>query len=94
MTLAVWQKDSEHFQWNAYSIFVKDSDSKGEQPELPVLLLIHGFPTASIDWLPMWDALSSQFRCITFDLLGFGLSDKPVNRPIKIADQAAVCREL
>lgn len=41
------------------------------------LFLIHGFPTSSFDWLAVWGPLSETSRVIAFDMLGFGLSDKP-----------------
>jgi len=42
-----------------------------------VLLFLHGTPSWSFDWRAQIKALSSQYRCIAPDLLGFGLSDKP-----------------
>jgi pimeloyl-ACP methyl ester carboxylesterase len=53
----------------------------------PVLLL-HGFPTSSLDWHSLEDELADRFRLISFDLLGFGLSDKPVDGDYRIAAQA------
>lgn len=42
------------------------------------LLLIHGFPTCSYDWLRIWPGLvAAGFDPIALDMLGFGLSDKP-----------------
>lgn len=52
------------------------------------LLLIHGFPTASWDWHRIVEPLQAQFRVICFDLLGFGLSDKPSDFHYCIAAQA------
>src|SRR5258708_15162537 len=43
----------------------------------PWMTLIHGFPTSSWDWAPIVGALASKYRLLTFDLLGFGDSDKP-----------------
>lgn len=45
--------------------------------EGPALLLIHGFPTSSRDWEPLWPALSPRWTLHAIDMLGFGLSDKP-----------------
>ena len=41
------------------------------------LLLVHGFPTCSWDWEPVWNILGKRHRLIACDMLGFGLSDKP-----------------
>lgn len=54
----------------------------------PFLLLIHGFPTSSFDWTPIWRGLSRRFRLAALDLLGFGLSEKPVDIDYSISMQA------
>ncbi|MBL8261625.1 MAG: alpha/beta hydrolase [Xanthomonadaceae bacterium] len=54
----------------------------------PRLLLIHGFPTASFDWAPMWPMLVSRFDVLAFDLLGLGLSAKPRGHRYRVAEQA------
>ncbi|GJL61468.1 MAG: alpha/beta hydrolase [Nitrospirales bacterium] len=43
----------------------------------PPLLLIHGLGGAIWNWEHQQFALSSQYRVITIDLLGSGMSDKP-----------------
>lgn len=43
----------------------------------PTLFFVHGFPTSSHDWEPVVERLADRFRCVTFDLLGFGASSKP-----------------
>jgi pimeloyl-ACP methyl ester carboxylesterase len=46
-------------------------------PNNPVLLLIHGWPTSSIDWFEVADKLSARFRVCALDFPGYGFSDKP-----------------
>jgi pimeloyl-ACP methyl ester carboxylesterase len=87
LNLTKWQENAEYITFNDLDIFVKDSGG-GKPP----LLLIHGFPTASIDWQLVWPRLTKNFRCITFDLIGFGLTSKPQNAPITIMQQADMCR--
>lgn len=41
------------------------------------LLLVHGFPTSSLDWQHVWSSLAARYELHALDLLGFGLSDKP-----------------
>jgi pimeloyl-ACP methyl ester carboxylesterase len=41
------------------------------------VLILHGFPTSSMDWSEVVPALRRARRVVAFDLLGFGLSDKP-----------------
>ena len=43
----------------------------------PTLVFLHGFPTSSHDWAEVIADLAPDFRCVTFDYLGFGASDKP-----------------
>jgi pimeloyl-ACP methyl ester carboxylesterase len=67
-----------------YEIFVIDEGDK----QKPVLLLVHGFPTSSWDWAPMWPQLLKHFRLVAMDMLGFGFSDKPNSRNYTIHKQA------
>jgi pimeloyl-ACP methyl ester carboxylesterase len=46
-------------------------------PEAPALLLVHGFPTSSIDWYEVVDRLAERFRVCALDFPGYGFSDKP-----------------
>ncbi len=55
----------------SHQIFVR-SEGSG-----PTLLFLHGFPTSSLDFAGMVLRLKCSFRCLTFDFLGFGNSDKP-----------------
>jgi pimeloyl-ACP methyl ester carboxylesterase len=54
----------------------------------PWLTLVHGFPTSSWDWAPVASQLSSQYRLLAFDLLGFGDSDKPSGHDWSAFEQA------
>ena len=46
-------------------------------PEAPLLLLVHGFPTSSVDWYDVAEELSREHRVCMLDFPGFGFSDKP-----------------
>ena len=41
------------------------------------MLLVHGFPTSSIDWYDVAGLLASEHRVCMLDFPGFGFSDKP-----------------
>jgi len=82
MNLADWKNRGTYFDYKSHQIFTID-EGVGE-----VLLLIHGFPTASWDWL------SNRFRVLTLDLIGFGFSDKPKKYPYSIFDQADLVEEF
>jgi pimeloyl-ACP methyl ester carboxylesterase len=46
-------------------------------PRAPLLVLIHGWPTSSIDWFDVADELSARFRVCALDFPGYGFSGKP-----------------
>ena len=46
-------------------------------PEAPLVLLLHGFPTSSVDWYDVVGPLSTDHRVCVLDFPGFGFSDKP-----------------
>ncbi len=83
-SLEHWQRSGASFAWRGHDIFVR----RGGEPGAPVLLLIHGFPTASWDFAPLWEGLVARWRVLALDMLGFGLSDKPRGHPYSIAGQA------
>ena len=60
----------------------------------PAILLIHGFPTASWDWAPIWERLNETHRLVAMDLLGFGFSEKPSPHRYTIMEQADLCEAL
>jgi len=53
-----------------------------------VIILIHGYPTSSWDWEPIWPALLTDYRLVCLDMLGFGFSDKPDRRDYTIHKQS------
>ncbi|MDH5255785.1 MAG: alpha/beta hydrolase [Gammaproteobacteria bacterium] len=83
-SLESWRRSGTSFAHGGHDIFVR----RGGGPAAPVLLLIHGFPTASWDFAPLWNALAARWRVLTLDMLGFGLSAKPAGHAYSIAGQA------
>jgi pimeloyl-ACP methyl ester carboxylesterase len=83
-SLESWRRSGTSFAHGGHDIYVR----RGGDPAAPVLLLIHGFPTASWDFAPLWDALAARWRVLTLDMLGFGLSAKPAGHAYSIAGQA------
>jgi pimeloyl-ACP methyl ester carboxylesterase len=75
-----WLAKGAHFTWSP-------SDGNADpveifhvelgEPEAPVLALVHGFPTSSIDWFEVAEQLSARYRVCALDFPGFGFSDKP-----------------
>src|SRR5262245_12586441 len=76
-----WRSKGSYFSWSPRS---------GDAPDLqvfhvelgeaaaPPLVLVHGFPTSSIDWFEVAELLSDRFRVCAMDFPGFGFSDKPL----------------
>jgi len=70
-------------------LYVRRRD--GSEP--PLLLLLHGFPSSSYDWRELL-ALRPDPAVLTFDFLGFGLSEKPRDHVYTLAWQADAAEEL
>lgn len=60
----------------------------------PTILFIHGFPSASWDWHYQWHALKGDYNLIAMDMLGYGLSDKPVPYHYTLVEQAKFYAQL
>ncbi|XP_058768812.1 pheophytinase, chloroplastic-like isoform X2 [Vicia villosa] len=67
------------WKWKGqYSInYYVSSDSDFPQPNLPPLLLVHGFGASIPHWRRNIKTLSQNYTVYAIDLLGFGASDKP-----------------
>lgn len=83
-----WQQKGHYITYKGHQIFCVEAGQG------PVLLLLHGFPTASWDWHKLWDGLTARFRVLAPDLLGFGFSDKPRSYAYSMLDQADLVEEL
>lgn len=83
-SLESWRRSGTSFDYQGDDIHVRS----GGNPAAPVLVLIHGFPTASWDYAPLWEALILRWRVLTLDMLGFGYSAKPLTHRYSILDQA------
>lgn len=92
-TLLAWRDAGEWRTHRGHQIFYRRGGDWADKQK-PVLLVIHGFPTASWDFHPVWDALCARFRVIAPDLIGFGFSDKPQRYPYSIIDQADLVEEI
>ena len=56
MTFDEWKNSGRYFQHGEHAIF-HHVHGRGST----ALVLIHGFPTASWDWVPLWPALTQKF---------------------------------
>ncbi len=87
-----WAGRGNHLDVGGRRIFVVDIPADSEKAE--PLLLLHGFPTSSFDWRAIIDPLARDRRVVTFDWLGFGLSDKPSNIRYSLFEQASIAEEV
>jgi len=85
--LSQWHAKGQFIKLCGHSVFVIDESERATQ-DLPVILMIHGFPTSSWDWEPIWESLLKHYRLVCLDMLGFGFSDKPDRREYTIHRQA------
>lgn len=72
-------------------IFVVELSAEREEAE-PVVVL-HGFPTSSIDWRRVVGSLRQRRRVVLLDFLGYGFSAKPDQR-YSLFEQADVVEAL
>jgi pimeloyl-ACP methyl ester carboxylesterase len=61
--------------------------------ELPLLLLLHGFPSSSYDFRGLLDA-HPRNAALMLDFLGFGLSEKPTDHVYTLGWQADAAEEF
>ena len=90
LSVEQWRERGHFSRLLGREIFCVDS---GELDK-PVIFLIHGFPTSSWDWAPIWAALNASYRLVALDMLGFGFSDKPRSHRYSIMEQADLCEAL
>ncbi|MEM9822010.1 MAG: alpha/beta hydrolase [Bacteroidota bacterium] len=62
-------------QYQNYRIYYQ-IEGQGE-----LLLFVHGWPTNSLLWKKQVAYFKANYRVLTFDWLGFGQSDKPIDYP-------------
>jgi pimeloyl-ACP methyl ester carboxylesterase len=90
--LEQWRESGHFVALGEHRIFCIDS-APGERAR-PTLLLIHGFPTASWDFAKLWPALTTEFRVLAADMLGFGFSSKPRHHAYSIDEQADLFEQI
>ena len=76
-----WREQGSFFSWTPSggdAAEVQCFHVELGDPDAPPLVLVHGFPTSSIDWVELAAILSERFRVCAMDFPGFGFSDKPL----------------
>lgn len=83
-----WKASGRASSHNGHEFFYR-LDGSG-----PPLLLLHGYPTSSYDFIAVYPALTQRFLTVAPDFLGFGFSAKPREYAYSIVDQAALVEDL
>ncbi|MFG2794784.1 alpha/beta fold hydrolase [Streptomyces sp. NPDC048419] len=72
-TELTWRSTTDANEGQEVRIAVHRRGTRGA----PALVLVHGFPTSSIDFYALSEELSADFDIFLLDFPGYGLSDKP-----------------
>lgn len=86
--LKQWFLNGKFFPYQQYELFYRE-EGKGE-----TVVLIHGYPTSSLDWKKVWPSFAAHYQIIALDLLGFGFSDKPAGHVYSVMDHADMLEAL
>ena len=74
-------------------VFVVDVPGDSAWAADEAVLVLHGFPSSSLDFRPVMDAFGGR-RTLLLDFPGFGLSEKPGGRPYSLHEDADVASAL
>jgi pimeloyl-ACP methyl ester carboxylesterase len=79
-----WCLAGEYFSWESTLPVNEDFDALNifhicqGNPDNPAVLMIHGYPTMSFDYAPLFDELKDEYYVCALDTPGYGFSDKPL----------------
>ncbi|MEZ4322216.1 MAG: alpha/beta hydrolase [Myxococcota bacterium] len=82
-----WYAATRPHTWNGLTTPVR-SDGAGES-----VLCLHGFPTSSWDFEPLWGGVTERHHAIAFDLVGLGKASKP-DHPLPVGLQADLAEDV
>jgi pimeloyl-ACP methyl ester carboxylesterase len=88
-----WRGKGDYFSWaprRGDAAAVQVFHVELGDPDAPPLVLLHGFPTSSIDWFEVAERLSDRYRVCALDFPGFGFSDKPLGWGYSLVRDAEV----
>ena len=94
LTFENYQKQTSFTELCGHRIAHWQSLNFNKDENKDVILFIHGFPSAAWDWHFQWKHLAGQYRLLSVDLLGFGLSDKPTKHQYSLLEQADIVQAL
>lgn len=88
--IAAWRARGSEVEVLGRSVFYVDTGPGAGEP----ILVLHGFPSSTLDFHRVIDRLGENHRVVLHDHLGFGLSDKPENYSYSLLEQAEVALAL
>ena len=92
--IAAWRDRGREIPVLGRRLFYVDAGPRDAEP----ILVLHGFPSSSLDFHRVLDRLAESHRVVIHDHPGFGLSDKPEAYSYSLLEQAehavALWREL
>lgn len=92
--LQQWLAAGERLEVFGHAIFVRrESAADGSSDAVP-LVILHGFPTSSLDFHRVLPELSARRTVILHDHLGFGESAKPAGEAYSLWEQAEIAAEV
>lgn len=74
MKLKNWRESGNYYDYKGFPIFYQSSKTADE-----AVLCLHGFPTSSHDYRKIWSALAKRYAVLSFDMIGYGFSAKPLD---------------
>jgi pimeloyl-ACP methyl ester carboxylesterase len=93
-TCAALAHGGAFYRWKGLRGFLRQGGIEAIDPGQPIVLFIHGFPTASLDWQPIWPVIETRHAWLAPDLLGLGFSAKPIGHRYSVAEQADWCEAV
>lgn len=84
-----WKARGQFIAIRGHRLFCVDTGT-----DKPALVVLHGYPTSSFDYVRALPFLSEDHRVIVHDHLGFGLSDKPDDYSYSLIEQADMAVDL
>ena len=83
--IADWERTGRLADAGGHRVFLVEA---GEPTGGPAIVLLHGFPSSSLDWRTVVPALAEHARVLAFDFPGYGMSDKPFDARYSLFEQA------
>ena len=87
-----WRERGKYIDVPEGRVFVVELRAEASDGDATPVLVLHGFPTSSWDFVDAAMLVSKHRRVVLFDFLGFGYSDKPADHGYSLFEQADVAQ--